>query len=947
MFCTFAKSIIAHAAMTDKQIQQALVIQTKFWNSQNGYEKGQTQQFWNSILKCFDPTIDPSKTVVYEKQIKDPTSGTIKYIDAYIPTTQVLIEQKSSSVPLDRPEPQSDGTALTPFHQAERYDNLLPVDEKARYIVCSNFRTIEIHDRNKPLEPPQIVPFTEAGISANYYRLKFLLDRGSTLTAIETSVSQNAALLIGELYNEILAQYQEAEKTPELLQHLNIFCVRLVFCLYAEDSLVFKRKDMFGNFMKAYNNNRYEFRFHLKYLFQILNTPVHIRDKEELPFNEFPFVNGGLFNQDVPLPRFSESIAFLITQKISLGYDWSPINPAIFGAMFESTLSSKERRDNGMHYTTTENIDKVLAPLFLDDFRHRLSDAIALQELGEKYNALSKLHNDIARIKILDPACGSGNFLTYTYMELRRIENKILYELHLIDNMDSVIMVSLSQFYGFEINDFAVDTAKTALWIAQNQMLHETQQILGKEIPELPLSNITTIKRCNAIIADWEKYIAPSKLDYIVGNPPYVGYSNQSNEQKKDILETFGKDWKNVGTLDYVCCWFKKSFDFIKQNPKIRCAFVSTNSVCQGEHVANFWKPLMDDGLIINYAYRPFQWLSDSVGMAHVHCVIIGFSMVDNDDKRIFNPNNTVENVKTINAYLNDSINYFVKSRNTPISNVSPMVRGNGAYDGGFLIIEEKDYDNFVKEEPSAKKYIKQFVGADEFINNKKRYCLWLADANLQEFAKMPLVAQRIKQVKEFREKSKRQGTVRMADKPYLFVEIKQPDTNYIIIPRVSSEKRRYIPIGFMDKDVISSDSTLIIPGATIYEFGILTSIVHMAWMRAVCGRLKSDYRYSSDIVYNNFPWPAPTTRHCKDAVNRISAAAQKILDIREKYLQQGASLAFLYGENLDLAFTDLRDAHRELDALVLSLYGLDKKATEEQIVTRLFEMYKTIINQQ
>jgi hypothetical protein len=272
------------------------------------------------------------------------------------------------------------------------------------------------------------------------------------------------------------------------------------------------------------------------------------------------------------------------------------------------------------------------------------------------------------------------------------------------------------------------------------------------------------------------------------------------------------------------------------------------------------------------------------------------------------------------------------------------MVRGNGAYDGGFLIIEEKDYDNFVKEEPSAKKYIKQFVGADEFINNKKRYCLWLADANLQEFAKMPLVAQRIKQVKEFREKSKRQGTVRMADKPYLFVEIKQPDTNYIIIPRVSSEKRRYIPIGFMDKDVISSDSTLIIPGATIYEFGILTSIVHMAWMRAVCGRLKSDYRYSSDIVYNNFPWPAATTRY-KDTVNRISDAAQKILDIREKYLQQGASLAFLYGENLNLAFTDLRDAHRELDALVLSLYGLDKKATEEQIVTRLFEMYKTIIN--
>ncbi len=928
--------------MEDKDIRQKLIVQTKFWNNKEGYEKGQCQQFWNSILRCFDPQIDLPNTIIYEKQVKDPASGSTKFIDAYIPHTKVLIEQKSSHIDLDKPEPQSGGDMLTPFQQADRYDNWLPLNEKARYIVCSNFRTIEIHDRNKPLEPPYIIPFSEEGVSQNYYRLKFLLDKESSVTALETAVSKAAALKIGELYNEILRQYSKDEMTLELFHNINVFCVRLVFCLYAEDALVFSRKDMFGNYLKAFIQNSDEFRLHLKLLFQTLNTPPSERDSEDVRLNEFPYTNGGLFAANVKLPKLTETIAFNITQRFSLGFDWSPINPAIFGAMFESTLSSKDRREGGMHYTTTDNIDKALAPLFLDRLRSRLSDATKIPDLNTKRDTLLSLQDELSSIRILDPACGSGNFLTYCFMELRRLENKILYELHTA-GLSSSIKVSLSQFHGFEINEFAVDTAKTALWIAQNQMLHETQQILGENFAELPLCNIDTIHCVNALRINWEDYIKPADLDYIVGNPPFVGARIMNAEQKEDVVSIFGKDWKNVGNMDYVTCWYKKAFDYIKHNPKIRCAFVSTNSICQGEQVANLWKPLMEDGLTIDFAYRTFRWESDSVGMAHVHCVIVGFSVAGVETvctpslptKRIYNPDGTIETAKNINAYLLDGKNVFVESRNKPICNVPEMGIGNKPIDGGNYLFTETEKAEFIQQEPNSAKYFRPWYGSEEFINGKKRFCLWLGDADNLELSKMPKCLERIKAVKEFRLASKSEGTRKIAAKPTRFHVENFPDGNYLLIPRVSSEKRKYIPIGFMDKNMIASDSVHIIPNATLYEFGILTSIVHNAWMRVVAGRLKSDYRYSKDIVYNNFPWP----KKIENEKLKIETAAQKILDVREKYLSQGASLADLYGENLDLLFTDLAEAHRELDVIVLGLYGLKKDATEAEMVGRLFEL--------
>lgn len=937
--------------MEDKDIRQKLIVQTKFWNNKEGYEKGQCQQFWNSILRCFDPQIDLPNTIIYEKQVKDPASGSTKFIDAYIPHTKVLIEQKSSHIDLDKPEPQSGGTMLTPFQQAERYDNWLPLNEKARYIVCSNFRTIEIHDRNKPLEPPYIIPFTEEGVSQNYYRLKFLLDKESSVTALETAVSKAAALQIGELYNEILRQYPKDEMTLELFHNINVFCVRLVFCLYAEDALVFSRKDMFGNYLKAFIQNSDEFRLHLKLLFQTLNTPPSERDSEDVRLNEFPYTNGGLFAANVRLPKLSQNIAFNITQRFSLGFDWSPINPAIFGAMFESTLSSKDRREGGMHYTTTDNIDKALAPLVLDRLRSQLSDATKIPDLNTKRDALLSLQDELSSIRILDPACGSGNFLTYCFMELRRMENKILYELHSAGLLaDATIKVSLSQFHGFEINEFAVDTAKTALWIAQNQLLHETQQILGENLPELPLNDITTIHCVNALRINWEDYVNPSELDYIVGNPPFVGARIMNAEQKDDVISIFGKDWKNVGNMDYVTCWYKKAFDYIKQNSKIRCAFVSTNSICQGEQVANLWKPLMENGLTIDFAYRTFRWESDSVGMAHVHCVIVGFSVAGVETvctpslptKHIYNPDGTIETAKNINAYLLDGKNVFVESRNKPICNVPEIGIGNQPIDGGHYLFTPEQMNDFITLEPKSKIFFHPYYGAEEFINGKKRYCLWLGNANVVELSKMPLVMERIKLVKEFRLSSKRTATVKSAQKPAHFGLEIIPESNYLLIPRVSSEKRKYIPIGFMDKSEFVSDSVHTIPKATLYEFGILTSIVHNAWMRVVAGRLKSDYRYSKDIVYNNFPWPewnVDGSSANSGLAARIPTAAQKILDVREKYLSQGASLADLYGENLDLLFTDLAEAHRELDTIVLGLYGLKKDATEAEMVGRLFEL--------
>ncbi len=544
----------------------------------------------------------------------------------------------------------------------------------------------------------------------------------------------------------------------------------------------------------------------------------------------------------------------------------------------------------------------------------------------------------------IDPAAGSGNFLTETYISLRRLENDALYEEHRGQMMlggegeYNPIQVSIGQFYGIEINDFAVTVAKTALWIAESQMMQETEKLMQINLNFLPLKSYANIVEGNALRIDWESVVTKEKLNYIMGNPPFVGYSLQSKEQKSDILSIYvdekGKPYKTAGKIDYVAGWYFKA-TMLMIGTEIRTAFVSTNSITQGEQVAGVWKPLYDRfGIHIDFAHRTFRWDSEASLKAHVHCVIVGFSIADNAmDRRLFD-NGTERKCKNINAYLIEAPNVFIASNKKPICNVPAMTTGNRPADGGNLIIEAEDYDEFIRKEPNAKKYIKKLTGAVEYINNKDRYCLWLVGVSPSELRKMPEVMKRIEACRQDRLKGA-PDRQKLADTPTLFRETKNPCT-YIIVPATSSENRRYIPLGFLENDTIPTNSAVIVPEAELYHFGVLTSNIHMAWMRTVCGRLKSDYRYSKDIVYNNFPWCNPTP----EQKAKIEKTAQAILDARALY--PDCSLADLYDETT--MPSELRKAHQANDFAVMAAYGFDRKITESECVAELMKRYQELV---
>ena len=647
----------------------------------------------------------------------------------------------------------------------------------------------------------------------------------------------------------------------------------------------------------------------------------------------FPYCNGGLFaDETIEIPRFNERIAHLLLQNASLDFDWSQISPTIFGAVFESTLNPETRRSGGMHYTSIENIHKVIDPLFLDELRAEL-EAIKDEKVERTRVQRAKEYQDkLASLTFMDPACGSGNFLTESYLSLRRLENEAML---IIGDVFNSVKVNIHQFYGIEINDFAVATATTALWIAEAQMLMETERLLGTDRNFLPLKTYNNIREGNALRMDWNEVIPASQLNYIMGNPPFVGHQNTDDAQKEDICNICGK-LKNYGRLDYVACWYVKSLEYIKgSHTNIKCALVSTNSITQGEQVPILWSYMFNNGIHINFAHRTFRWDSEASIKAHVHCVIVGYSFVDNKDKVIFQGIQIIK-ARNINGYLLDGPNIEIDSRSKPLCNVPSIRKGNQPTDGGHLIIEAEEYENFIKQEPLSAQYIKKLIGAVEYINNKNRYCLWLVNASPSELRSMPKVMERIKKVREMRLASTDASTRRNADTPHLFRETNNPDT-YIIIPSTSSEKRKYVPIGFLDKETISTNANLIIPDATLFQYGILTSNVHMGWMRAVSGRLKSDYRYSKDIVYNNFPWPTVNDEQRE----RIEHTAQAILDARALY--PDSSLADLYDEAT--MPSELRRAHQDNDRAVMQAYGfpVSRDFTESDCVARLLEMYQQL----
>ena len=903
-----------------------------YWKNK-GYEKGESQKFWLELLGEVYGVENPSHFIEFEDQVHlDHTS----FIDGYIPETKVLIEQKSLGKNLKSPIKQSDGTLLTPFQQAKRYSAELPYSRRPRWIITCNFSEFLVYDMENPNAEPEQIFLKD--LPKEYYRLNFLTDTKNENIKREMEISIKAGELVGQIYDALRKQYVNPD-SPDSLKSLNILCVRLVFCLYAEDADVFNRMS-FHDYLNSFKTNH--LRAAVIDLFKILNTPINERDPyldDELAV--FPYVNGGLFAEEqIEIPQFTEEIRQTLLQNASADFDWSEISPTIFGAVFESTLNPETRRKGGMHYTSIENIHKVIDPLFLNDLRDELEEIKLLKQNKVREDKLNAYCTKLSKLKFLDPACGSGNFLTETYLSLRTLENealKMIYQDQIVIDTGDVIKVKIDQFYGIEINDFAVTVAKTALWIAENQMLQKTADIVHTRLDFLPLTTNAYIVEGNALQIDWNEVVDKNKLNYIMGNPPFVGARLMSKEQKQDLLDVFGKI-KNIGNLDYVSGWYKKASDYTV-NSRVYCALVSTNSVTQGEQPAILWKPLFELGIGIDFCHRTFRWDSEASIKAHVHCVIVGFSHVHRTDKFIYE-NGKMKKANNINAYLVDSDSVFVESRKKPLCNVSRVDFGSMPNDGGYLSnfsTEEKDI--IIAKYPKAREFFRQIVGATEFINGKERWCLWLKNISPSEYINIPPICEAIKNVEKMRSSSNREATRKLSDTPMLFGEIRQPETTYILLPRHSSESRRYIPFGFMSPDIITNDAVLNMPNASLYDFGVLTSNVHMAWVRAICGRLKSDYRYSVNIVYNNFPWCNSTP----EQKVQIEKTAQAILKAREEY--KDCSLAQLYGEKFTF-FTDLLKAHRENDRAVMAAYGFSLKMTESECVAELMKMYSQLTKQ-
>lgn len=929
--------------MTAAQQQQAAKNFAAYWKGK-GYEKGESQPFWLSLLRDVYGVEHPEQFIQFEEQVHlDHTS----FIDGTIPSTHVLIEQKGLGKDLNKPIKQSDGALLSPFEQAKRYILELPVSQHPRWVVTCNFSTFYVYDMERPRGEPEMIEL--ANLEKEYYRLQFLVDAGNEHLKREMEVSIAAGEIVGLLYDAFYKQYTNPE-SEHSLKSLNKLCVRLVFCLYAEDAGIFGHHGMFHDYLAAFNTRG--MRKALVDLFRVLDTKPQDRDpylKDDNPaLAAFPYVNGGLFSDEtIEIPPFTDEIRNLLLVKASENFNWSEISPTIFGAVFESTLNPETRRSGGMHYTSIENIHKVIDPLFLDGLKDELAGICEIPVERTKTAKLRVFQRKLASLSFLDPACGSGNFLTETYLSLRRLENKILLELShgqvtMYTASESPIQVSISQFYGIEINDFAVTVAKTALWIAESQMMKETEKILLVPLEFLPLKTNACIVEGNALRMDWESVVPKSKLNYIMGNPPFVGHQWRSKAQTNDMKETF-YDLPKHGKLDYVASWYQKSADYMKDT-RIESAFVSTNSIVQGESVGTLWKFLFQKKNVeIQFAHRTFVWISEAKSQAAVHCVIIGFTCYGISTKKQLFENNSVKLVDHINGYLVSASDIFIESRGKQLTQGFPeMSKGSQPTDGGNLILTEEERNNLIEKHPQTESFIKRFVGSRDLINNEKRYCLWLKGVPPQEYRKIPEIVERLQAVAECRKSSPTKSVQRDASTPMLFTQIRQPDTDYLAVPEVSSENRRYIPISFLTSDIIGSNKLYIVSNANLYMFGVLISNVHMAWMRVVCGRLKSDYSYSP-AVYNNFPWPSPTEAQKA----KIEQTAQSILDARALY--PDSSLADLYD---DLTMPpELRKAHQANDRAVMDAYGFTKgtaaRTSESACVAELMKRYQQLLSAQ
>lgn len=880
--------------------QQAAREFVKTWSSDNkGREDADRQTFWNDLLQRVYGIDNYYDYITYEKDVQVKADGkvTTRRIDGYIPSTKTMVEMKGKNIKdLSKPITQSGGDELTPFEQAKRYANFLPNSEQPRWILVSNFNEIDIHDMERPLDEPKVIKLED--LPKKVKSLEFMVDANQQQVIDEKQLSVDAGNLVAKIYNELTNAYAAGRgidvNEPRIQRSLNMLIVRLVFLLYADDSNLFGKEDIFQAFIERREPR--DIRRGLSELFKVLDQPEEQRDPYlDDEFNQFAYVNGGMFSdENVIIPQFTDELKRLIVEDAGYGFDWSGISPTIFGAVFESTLNPETRRSGGMHYTSIENIHKVIDSLFLNDLHDEFDK---IQNMGNRMQRVTRakeFRDKLGKLKFFDPACGSGNFLTETYLSLRKMENECL---RIIVGNQGVLAltgenepkVKIQNFYGIEINDFAVSVARTAMWIAESQMWEQTKDITFANKDFLPLDSNNSIYEGNALRIDWNDIVKPYELNYIMGNPPFIGKKEQTSSQKEDLKTIF--DNQRIGTLDYVTGWYKKAADYIKGH-SIRVAFVSTNSITQGEQVVRLWTLLKNYDLTINFAYRTFVWNNEAKHKAHVHVVIIGFSNKDfaTDTKDIFTDNDSIITATTINPYLLDAPTVLIKSRSKPISSVEPMNYGSMPIDDGNLILSSEEKDHLLSNDPLLKKFIRPYYGGREILHSTPRYCLWLVGITPADLRSHPSIIKYIDATREFREASHRPGTLKAAERPAEFGEIRQPKSGQVIVlPKVSSERRKYIPIEYMDSKNIINGSALMIQNANLYMFGVLNSVVHNAWMRVVAGRMKSDYQYSAKIVYNNFPWPEIDNRQ-KDA---IAKTAQGIISARKD--DPDATLAELY----------------------------------------------------
>lgn len=920
------------------------------WKAEEGSEDRQARSFWIELCQEVLNIANATHVLDFERRVRGKT------IDVFYEDMGILIENKSRGCDLDKQYERGrneggDARLVTPYQQARWYaDNITPRSIAPKWIVTCNFDEIRIYDTDEEYPEKSFETIALEELPELVHRLSFFTHKENSRLEREKNLSVQAGEIVGRLYDELSSQYRNIDTDLAEQRSLNVLIVRLVFLLFAEDAGLLQEHQAFYKYLQSYEVE--DMRMALRDLFAVLDTPEDERDpymREKL--RAFPYVNGGLFADDIIIPQFDEAARIDLLEHASAGFDWSKISPTIFGAVFESTLNPTTRRSGGMHYTSIENIHKVTGPLFYDALLDELTNIEGLRIEKERRFKLRAFQEKLASIKVLDPACGSGNFLTETYLSLRKLENRVIEDLQgdqisLGGDMNPV-QVSIDQFYGIEINDFAVSVAKTALWIAELQMMEITQEISQVWLEPFPLKANDNIVEGNALRMNWNEVLPAEECDYVIGNPPFLGASNCSTGQKQEIVDLYGRI-RLSNSLDYVSGWYFRACEYMNNNPSIRSAFVSTNSITQGEQVYPIWHTLMERfGAKICFAWRTFIWDSEATDMAHVHCVIIGLSCDPalTDTRQIFDANRVVR-VKNISPYLVDAPNVLICSRSKTVMHAKKMVSGNKPSDGGNFILSENDYHVLIETEPEAGAYIRTYIGSTEFINGRKRYCLWLSGVSVDKIAEMPAVFERVERVKQFRLKSTAKSTRDKASTPNEFFFVAYTGEPYLLIPQVSSERRQYVPIGFMQPNVIASNLVSVIPNATLYDFGVMTSRIHNSWMRTVAGRLKSDYRYTASVVYNNFVWPGAYSKSdlttpveelvAPEQRGRIEQTAQAILDARANH--PDATLADLYDPEKMPA--DLRAAHQANDAAVEAAYGVDFNGDEEKIVAHLFELY-------